>query len=71
MVTPKTIARKGWILQLARQPELKRSLKEFDWAELRKGSAEDALNYLYEILWLHLRKHIPFKDIREKKQFHP
>ena len=50
-VTSKTIARKGWILQLARWSELKRSLKEFDWAELRKGSAEDALNYFYEILW--------------------
>ena len=70
-VTSKTIVRQGWILQLAKWQELQTSLRDFEWSELRKGSAEDALNYFLDILWMQLRKFIPFKIIREKKQFHP
>ena len=51
--------------------ELQTSLRDFEWSELRNGSAEDALNYFLDILWMQLRKFIPFKIIREKKQAHP
>ena len=39
-VTSKTIVRQGWILQLAKWPDLQTSLRNFDRSELRKGSAE-------------------------------
>ena len=70
-VTCKTIVRQGWILQLAKWQDLQTSLRDFQWTELRKGSAEDALNYFLDILWMQLRKFIPFRTIREKKQSHP
>ena len=41
-----------------------------NWDVLDRGTAEDALNYFMEILWLMLAKHIPRRIIHNMKSSH-
>ena len=42
-----------------------------DWRPLEQGTAEDAVNYFLEVLWLAIVKHIPQEEIMCKKSSHP
>ena len=54
-----SIAREVWRLKDADWNKLKEDLEAIDWEPLRHGTAEDALNYFLDILWICLTKHIP------------
>ena len=41
-----------WKLKNAKWTDLKEDLEKADWEVLRQGTAEHALNYFMEILWL-------------------
>ena len=58
-------------MQLARWKDLEKELSQFDWSQLKRGTAEDALKYFMELLWLILSKHIPYKALHLKKKSHP
>jgi len=60
-----------WILKKANWEALKKELQEWDWHLLRNGTAEDALQIFLEILWLHLVKHIPRRQLDIVKRSHP
>ena len=70
-ILDKEVEREVWQLREARWDELEDSLKQFDWKQLRNGTAEDALSFFYEILWNHLIKYIPRRRVKEKKSSHP
>ena len=63
--------REEWILREADWTKLKKDLHQYDWHVLRNGSAEDSLNAFLEILWLHLVKHIPRRQLDITKSSHP
>jgi len=63
--------RMAWQLSRANWKALERDLRAFDWTMLERGTAEDALNNFLEILWQSLLKHIPRKQIVNKKSTHP
>ena len=65
------IEREVWHLRSANWSELKQSLDIFDWHQLRRGTAEDALALFQEVLWNHLLKYIPRRTIRTTKRSHP
>ena len=48
-----------------------KELQEYDWQVLHKGTAEEALHVFLEILWLHLVKHIPRRQLDIVKRSHP
>jgi len=50
---------------------LQKDLPEMDWRPLEQGTAEDAVNYFLEVLWLAIVKHIPQEEIMCKKSSHP
>ena len=52
-------------------PNLKRELQHYDWQPLKHGSAEDALTFFLEVLWLHLVKYIPRRELDIVKRSHP
>ena len=56
------VQREVWILKGARWNDLKDDLSNVAWSPLKRGTAEDALNYFLDILWTLLVKHIPRKQ---------
>ena len=70
-VTSLHIKRQSFQIAKADWTSLEKALKEVDWATLRRGTAEDAVNYFMEILWYLLCLHIPYKEIFLKKKSHP
>ena len=69
-VLEKSVKREVWILAEADWNALKGDLISFDWRRLHDGSAEDALDFFMEVLWLHLLKHIPRRQIETVKRTH-
>ena len=67
----KTERREVWILKKANLAVLKKELQEYDWHLLHKGTAEEALHVFLEVLWLHLVKYIPRRQLDIVKQSHP
>ena len=65
------VSRTVWCLQKADWKNLKVGLTDFDWENLNKGTAEDALNHFLEILWYHLVKFIPQINVESRKGTHP
>ena len=70
-IVTKRISRQGWIFQLAKWKELMEALSKWNWQKLDEGTAEDAVNYFYDILRMHMKKYIPFRAFQEKKMSHP
>ena len=66
-----SMEREVWCLNEASWTELQESLKNFNWDPLQQGSAEEALAFFMEILWLHLVKFIPRRKVTVKKSTHP
>jgi len=64
------VAREVWMLAKADWKQLRKELGEFDWSQLHVGSAEDALQYFLQVLWLHLVRHIPRRRIEVTKHSH-
>jgi len=60
-----------WLLNKANWTGLEKDLQEIDWAPLKKGTSQDALNYFLEMLWYAFNRHIPYKAVEIKKQSHP
>ena len=50
---------------------MKMELANADWEPLRRGTAEDALNYFLEILWICLIKFIPREKVTRTRSSHP
>ena len=65
------VPRDVWVFAKADWSSLSEALGKYNWANLEEGSAEDALAYFLEILWLHLVKFIPRKSIVTRKSTHP
>ena len=65
------IEREVWILREADWTSLKASLGNFDWHQLGRGTAEDALNLFLEVLWYNLVTYIPRRRIKIPKRSHP
>ena len=61
----------SFTLHRAEWSKLQRALEAIDWKPLRQGSAEDALTYFMEMLWLNLCTYIPYECKTLKKQSHP
>ena len=70
-VEKKEVSRNGWIFQLAKWEDIKEALSNWNWQKLNEGFVDDAVNYFYEILQLHMKKYIPFRAFHEKKMSHP
>ena len=70
-VLEKSIKREVWILEEADWKKLKQELGNYDWRHLHEGTAETALDYFLEVLWLHLVRHIPRREIETLKSSHP
>jgi hypothetical protein len=70
-VLEKTVRREVWMLKEADWKTLENELRNYDWAGLRQGTAEESLHLFMEILWLHLVKHIPRRAIEVVKSSHP
>ena len=70
-VTDVAITREVWELKKAKWKELEEELENADWEPLRHGTAEHALNYFMEILWLCLIKYIPRKVVTRTRSSHP
>ena len=70
-VLEKSIKREVWILEEADWKKLKEELGNYDWRQLHEGTAEAALDYFLEVLWLHLVRHIPRREIATLKSSHP
>ena len=66
-----TERREVWILKQAKWTVLKKDLQEYDWHQLYKGTAEEALHVFLEVLWLHLVKYIPRRQLDIVKRSHP
>jgi len=64
-------SREVWILKEANWTELQKDLHQYDWHQLQKGTAEEALRIFLEVLWLHLVKYIPRRKIDIMKRSHP
>ena len=71
VILEKTVQREVWILAEADWKSLKTKLGEYDWQPLKHGSAEDALTLFLEVLWLHLAKYIPRRQVDTVKSSHP
>jgi len=69
-ILEKKVEREVWILAKADWKQLQNKLLEFDWKRLHTGSAEDALEYFLQILWLHLVRYIPRRKIEVVKRSH-
>ena len=67
----KRISREVWILSKANWSSLREDLENFDWRRLEEESAEDALTFFLEVLWLHLTKYIPREITENRKSIHP
>ena len=50
---------------------MKEDLEAIDWKPLKHGTAEDALNYFLDILWICLTKHIPRETVKRTRSSHP
>ena len=70
-IESKTIIRYGFKMDDANWKDLKRDLKNMDWDELKNGTAEDALDFFMDHLWLLLCTHIPYQEIVFHKKSHP
>jgi hypothetical protein len=70
-VLEKTVKREVWMLKDADWKTLKQELGNYDWRRLHEGTAEVALDYFLEVLWLHLARHIPRREIDMVKSSHP
>jgi len=70
-ILEKKVKREVWDLTKADWTNLKKQLQEYDWQPLQHGSAEDALTLFLEVLWLHLVKYIPRREIDTVKRSHP
>ena len=60
-----------WCLPKADWNSLDAALQGFDWRDLGKGTAEDALNCFLEVLWFYLVKYIPQIRVETRKGIHP
>ena len=67
IIIPRTL----WHLKDAQWQALEKELSEIEWSNLKKGTAEDSLQYFLDILWTLLVRHIPSKKIKCKKSTHP
>ena len=65
------VKRVVWCLSDANWKSLQKELKEVDWSELARGTAEDSVNLFLAILWSLLIKHTPRKEITNKQSTHP
>ena len=70
-VSEVSVPRLVWMLREACWRELERELAVVDWTPLRRGTADDSVNYFLEVLWTLLVKHIPRKGIDCKRSSHP
>ena len=70
-IESKTIIRYGFKMDDANWKDLKRDLKNMNWDELKHGTAEDALDFFMDHLWLLLCTHIPYQEIVFHKKSHP
>ena len=71
VVNETILRREMWILKNANWKCLSKALSEIDWSPLKRGTAEDAINYFLDILWTMLLKFIPRKEVEWKKSSHP
>ena len=65
------ISRTVWDLKKANWQEIENEIVQFDWQLLGRGTAEDAVNLFLDVLWCVLVKHIPQKQIKNKRSTHP
>jgi len=70
-ILEKNVKREVWDLTKADWTNLKKQLQDYDWQPLKHGSAEDALMLFLEVLWLHLVKYIPRREVDTVKRSHP
>ena len=70
-VQEQCIRRYGFQLSKAHWKSLQKTLEDYDWSDLEKGNAEDAVNHFLEVLWLFLCSYIPYREIKEVKKSHP
>jgi len=67
----KVVKRRAWLMDRAEWGGLRRAVAGIDWAPLRIGTAQDALNYFMEMLWYSICRFIPLKDIEIRKKSRP
>ena len=70
-VTDVAVPRTVWMLREAHWKNLEEELNAVDWSQLKRGTAEDSVNFFLEVLWTLLVKHIPRKAINCKRSSHP
>ena len=63
--------REVWHLASADWDSLEEALNMIEWHALSNGTAEDALAYFQEVLWLHLVKYFPRRKVKITKRSHP
>ena len=63
--------REVWHLASADWNGLEEAMNVVEWHALGNGTAEDALAYFQEVLWLHLVKYIPRRNVKITKRSHP
>jgi len=67
----KIITRYGFQMARAKWSQLENALNSVEWTQLQRGTAEDALNFFMETLWVLLCTFIPYKKINFEKKTHP
>jgi len=70
-ILEKNVKREVWIMAKADWPNLRKELQNYNWQPLRHGTGEDALTFFLEVLWLHLVKYIPRRELDIVKRSHP